>query len=71
MMAGGDVVMKSKASPRIPMPSLSIKNSGKLLTGGVIVMPISLLNRFVHSMDGIVVEISAPVVVVPLELEPT
>ena len=28
MTAGGDVVMKSKACPLTPMPSLSIRNNG-------------------------------------------
>ena len=65
------MVMKSKSSPLIPIPSLSMRNNGKLLTGGVIVIPILPLRVVAHSMEGKVVEMSAPVVVVPLDPEPT
>ena len=69
-MAGGDVVIKSNSSPLIPIPSLSMRNSGKLLTGGVIVIPIQPLSVVAHKFEGKVAEISAPTVVVPLESEP-
>ena len=67
MIAGGLVVMKSNSSPRIPIPSLSRRNKGKLALG--LVMGISKASpRIVdHSTDGKTGETSAPVVVVPME----
>ena len=67
MIAGGLVVMKSNESPRRPIPSLSSKNKGRLAKG----WETGRFNRSVmieaHSWDGMGVEISAPVVVVPIE----
>ena len=67
MIAGGLVVMKSKASPLIPIPSLSTKNSGQFVFGGVIERLNSSLRIWDHSKVGITGETSAPVVVVPIE----
>ena len=71
IMAGGDIVMKSNSSPRTPIPSLSMRNMGKDTSGCDTSKP-SLDDKMeLYSNVGIVVEISAPVVVVPTEPEPT
>ena len=71
MIAGGLVVMKSKASPLTPIPSLSMRKSGKLAVGSVMALPNSERRIFDQSLDGNAVETSAPVVVVPIEPLPT
>lgn len=70
MIAGGEVVMKSNVSPRTSIPSLSIRNTGRLLPGPIIVLWSFSPSVVAHSIAGIVVEISAPSVVVPDESSP-
>ena len=67
MIAGGLVVMKSNSSPRIPIPSLSKRNKGKLAVGLVMGVSKASPRMVAHSTDGKTVETSAPVVVVPIE----
>ena len=67
MIAGGLVVMKSNSSPRMPIPSLSRRNKGKLAAGLVIGISKASPRIVDHSTDGKTVETSAPVVVVPME----
>ena len=71
MIAGGLVVMKSKASPLTPIPSLSMRKSGKLELGSDMDLPNFELRILDQSNDGNAVETSAPVVVVPVESLPT
>ena len=70
-MAGGLVVMKSNASPLMPIPSLSIKNNGKFLSGFAILRLKASSITCDHCDEGINVETSAPVVVVPIVPLPT
>ena len=67
MTAGGLVVIKSKASPLIPIPSLSTKNIGQLVLGGEISRLNLLLRICDHFKVGMTGETSAPVVVVPID----
>ena len=71
MTAGGDVVMKSKASPLTPIPSLSIRKRGRVSSVTVLrAMPRLSPRISAYSVVGMMVDISAPVVVVPTEPEP-
>ena len=71
MIAGGLVVIKSNVSPLTPIPSLSIKNMGRLVQGGVTSLFTFSERVEAQSKAGIRVDISAPVVVVPTVSEPT
>ena len=71
IIAGGLVVMKSKASPLTPMPSLSTMNSGRLPGGSVKGKFSWVLSSSAHSRAGITGDKSAPVVVVPVDPLPT
>ena len=59
--------MKSNSSPRIPIPSLSKRNKGKLALGLVMGISKASPRTVDHSIDGKTVDTSAPVVVVPMD----
>ena len=67
MMAGGLVVMKSKESPLSPIPSLSTRNMGRLNEGCDTGRSSWSAMTAAHSWEGMAVDMSAPVVVVPIE----
>ena len=68
--AGGEVVAKSKASPLKFIPSLSTRNMGRVFLGVNVGFPRFLVMTAAYSLVGMTVEMSAPVVVVPLVLDP-